>query len=351
MSGKQSPAAPIFEALLDYEKDLPHGQEADVNRFVTNNDWLVNTDYINNLFLYGTGMMRTKIPGLYRTNVYGLLKNYVAVRTAHVSLSSVADAIQITQDRSRLRAFYLTGPSRQHTVKIISQDSAYARGTRHEIEMRQQLAKLKAIRFPRIENVRESENFLLLAEELILGRRFNGRFDRRLFSDCVLPQLTEMYRAYGVRYLPLSGQLPPDTDMKIDDALGGQAGADRLREAMARVIEGDLEAAVSLCHGDLLPSNLAVAGGTVTFLDWEMAHEDVIAFDLLRIAFKYPKLDYMMAAIRETMVRQFTERGCGFEDLLAAYVARKVALNPLRASEYLACWQRHVPEFGRARTV
>ena len=346
ISEKRSQHTRIFEALVDYEKDLPHGQSGEYNRFVANNHWLINTRYINNLFLYDTGLTRHKIPGLYRTNIYGLLKNYLTKKKTLVSLVSAADAIQIKEDGSRLRAFYLRGWPRRHTVKIVAEGSAYFQRARREIATRRRLAELKAIDFPRIEGVHEGKGFLFLAEELVLGRRFNGRRDRKLFLHSVLPQLAEMYRKHGVRYQPIDRYLPSDILTRMDNSLANDTAAAQLRRAMKGIIESHKEAAVSLCHGDLLPSNLAVAGRRVSFLDWEMAQEDVIAFDLLRMALKYPRLDYLGAAIRDTMVGHFTDEGCGFEDLLAAYVTRRAVQDPLRAGEYLTYLRRHAPGFG-----
>jgi hypothetical protein len=66
-------------------------------------------------------------------------------------------------------------------------------------------------------------------------------------------------------------------------------GAPALRRAR-RLVEQNPMITLAFGHGDFLPSNLAVSRDGVCFLDWETAGYAPVAFDLLRLWRKYPRV-------------------------------------------------------------
>ena len=334
----------IFEELFDYEKRVNANQKSRAHRFVKNADWYVNERYMKKIFAYPVLSSENKIPGLSRTHARGLMAQFLFGGKTRESFPSTADAIAIKRTHERLRGFYVTGHPRPHTVKIVCDSPRHKlrEATEREVGTRQRLLALNTIRIPKVLGTEQREEAFVLCEELIMGRRFNIRLDRTLHRSNLLPQLRDTYRAYGVRYAPIETYLPPHLDQQITELLGEKADGKRFKDALHKVIEKNGQAAVSLCHGGLVAGNLAVANGTVFFLDWKLAHEGPIAFDLLKLGVRYPRFAYIVRNIREMMAPDFTEMGCSFDDLLTAFVGRDLIRKPAAVARYLYFWQRHV---------
>ncbi len=336
----------IFEELFDYEKRVNANQKPHAHRFVKNADWYVNERYMKKVFAYPGLSSGNKIPGLSRTHARGLMAQFLIGGKTRESFPSTADAIAIKRTHERLRGFYATSHQHPHTVKIVCDSPRHNKlreATIREVGTRQRLLALNTIRIPKILGAEQRDDAFVLCEELIMGRRFNVRLDRTLHRSNLLPQLRDTYRAYGVRYAPIQTFLPPHLDQQITELLGEKADGKRFRDALHKVIEKNAQAAVSLCHGGLVAGNLAVANGTVFFLDWKLAHEGPIAFDLLKLAVRYPRFAYIVRNIRETMAHDFTEMGCSFDDLLTVFVGRRLlARKSAGVAKYLHFWQLHV---------
>ena len=335
----------IFEELFDYEKRVNAYPKSRANRFVQNADWYVNERYMKKIFAYPVLSSGNKIPGLSRTHARGLMAQFLFGGKTRESFPSAADAIAIKRTHERLRGFYTTGHPHPHTVKIVCDSPRHRlrEATIREVGTRQRLLALNTIRIPKVLGTEQRDDAFVLCEELIMGRRFNVRLDRTLHRRNLLPQLRDTYRAYGVSYAPIQTFLPPHLDQQITELLGEKADGKRFRDALHKVIEKNGQAAVSLCHGGLVAGNLAVANGTVFFLDWKFAHEGPIAFDLLKLALRYPKFVYIVQNIRAIMTRDFNEMGCNFDDLLTAFVGRNLVVRtPAGVAKSLHFWQRHV---------
>jgi len=334
----------IFDELFSYEERNSTGRPPRKSRFVQNTTWYVNENYMGKIFSYPVISSSNKIPGLYRTKIFGLMKNFFLNRGTHKLFPSAADAIQIKDSGERLRAFFNTDDRRRYSLKVVCDSSRkkFIEITKGEISVRGHLTSLGTINVPKIIAGEQRGNAYILCEEMILGRRFNGRFDRALYKESVLPQLRDTYLAYGVKYVPVRDYLTFDINDEIDRLVDAIAGGEQFQIALRKVTGENAPAAVSLCHGGLRPCNLTVSNGKVYFLDWKLANEGFIITDLLRTAVKYPKLDYIMQDIRQVLMADFMKTGCGFEDLLTIGIALEMHRTPGSAPGLLRLWQRHV---------
>ena len=226
---------PAFEAIDTWEARI-FGSSAGISRYVGNNDWLVRPNYLTRLTLYPLGLARPRIPGLHRTNVYGLLRSRLLQQRARTPLASHAEALQFGKDGERLRLFYLGGAGRRLTAKSLPMASAAAEAARREVELRKRLQTLRSVALPRIESVMEERGRLYIAEELIVGRRFSVYLDKRTFQRQLLPQLAATYRALDIESRPLGDFLSPDLEAQVEAILAPLANAGEFRSRLAGTI-------------------------------------------------------------------------------------------------------------------
>lgn len=316
------------------------GSSAGSSRYVRNNAWLVRPNYLARLYLYPLGLARPRIPGLNRTNVYGLLRSHLLQRGARTTLASHAEALQFGKDGERLRLFYLGAVGRQLTVKSLPLDSEAAEAARREVDLRKRLQELRSVALPRIESATAEGSRLFVAEELILGRRFSVHLDARVFRRQLVPQLIATYRALGVESRPLDEFLSSGLGDQVAAILASLPGGREFCAHLTATIASNPPVAVGLCHGDLLPSNLAVADGRVYLLDWGQAKTMPLAFDLLRLAAKYPRARYLTAAVRRLVETDCPVAGSRFDELLTVFLAERIRRDPSGAARHLACWHR-----------
>jgi hypothetical protein len=334
----------IFDELFSLEKRNNNGLLIKHSRFIKKSAWYVNEHYMKILFTYPLIPSSNKIPGLYRTKIFGLMKNFVLNQQTHEMLPSAADAIQIKLSGERLRAFFSIGKTQRHTVKVVcdSNRNKFIEITKNEISIRQMLASFKTINVPKIIATEQSASAFILFEEMIPGRRFNARIDKTLYRENMLPQLRDTYLAYGVKYVPVGDVISLEMHGKIELLVSTMPNSKQFRTALWKIIEKNSAAAVSICHGGLRPCNIAIADDKVYFLDWKFSNEGFIITDLLRTAVKYPKLDYIIQNIRETLTTNFTNTGCNFEDLLTVGIALEMLRVPGNSPGLLQLWQRNV---------
>jgi hypothetical protein len=326
----------LFAALEDYERANSPAKGPKPRTYIRNNAWLVASDYVGTLTLYLSMLYDSRVPGLDRTNIYGLLKNGLTRGANRISFSSQAEAIQLSDTGDRLRSFQITDRHGRQTLKIVAKEHERYGDRRREATVREELARLGTVRFPRLQASFEDAGFHYSCEELVLGRRFSAWLDRAAFKADILPQLTATYRAYGVERQSLSRFLPTDLVAKVETALGAdQRSAGFIRDLRA-VVERNGLVCVSLCHGDLVPSNLAISKTGVVFLDWERSGPGVIAFDLLRIPRKYPRMGHFVAAVRDALEPGLVTPDCDFEGLVTVYTGLSILARPNRAGEYVA---------------
>jgi hypothetical protein len=298
---------------------------------------------MGNIFSYPIISSSNKIPGLYRTKIFGLMKNFVFNRNAHQLFPSTADAIQIKHTGERLRAFYVIDNRQCRSVKVVCDSSrkSFIEITKREISVREHLASLGTINVPKIIAGEQRDSAYILCEEMIQGRRFNARIDRALYRGSMLSQLRDTYLAHGVRYVPIQSYLLPEVSNRVEELVDTVPNSNRFHEVLRNVIEKNSQAAISLCHGGLGPCNLVVTNDKVYFLDWKYANEGLVITDLLRTAVKYPKLDYIIQNIREMLMADFMSNGCSFNDLLTIGIALEIFRTPGGLLRLLRLWQRH----------
>ncbi|MGQ9364810.1 phosphotransferase [Azospirillum sp. ST 5-10] len=217
--------------------------------------------------------------GLPAFNRRRILQLWLVGRRHPVHLPTTADAMQISEDGFRLRVFDL---QRDRSYKVVVIDSRYGPGTENERRVRRDVLPGSGIRFPRIDTVIRRDGYLLMDEDLVRGRQWTICCDGDRFEQEIVEPLRRLARHYGVTRRPLDGMMPAAALRDADGALP-------LVAHLRRLVERNPLVAVSLCHGDLSVSNLAVDGGGAIFLDWEMAREDIVGSDLLLLARRFTR--------------------------------------------------------------
>lgn len=330
----------LWDALSNWEAEHL-GTRPQPRRFAQTKSWLIDERYAKQLWRYPLGLARPRIPGLFRTNVFGLIKSHLLDGARRPRLASAAQAIQRSEDGARLRLFYLAPIAPPITVKMIRKSTERERQAREEIALRRRLEDLRTITVPPIREVSEDGRHLYVAEAFVSGRRFSIRRDAGLLVDRILPELLATYGALGVDQEPLGRHLPAALPAVLRESLAGQPRGSVFLDRLERIIMADPTVPTSLCHGDLLPSNLAVSGGRVYVLDWGRAARKPISFDLLRLASKYPHHDLATAAVRGALDTAVKDQACSFEDQLTAYLGLRIAADPAAAARHLGYWARH----------
>jgi hypothetical protein len=233
--------------------------------------WLVRRDLLA-AGLFSPSSPLRKIPGLR----YGRLLGVAAanIQGAPVELPVNADAIQVGEPGSRLRSFV---SREKRTLKVVRENSHYGPATRREIEWRGRM-KRHPLLVPRLDAHEARDGYLFLHEELIEGRAFNLRRDHALLPSAVFAPLADFYEAFGLSPMPLDAALGPLTGF-----LSGSNGGWRPPAALPALLARNPSVSVSLCHNDLLPSNLAVTAKGVYFLDWGLASFSLCGRDFVKI--------------------------------------------------------------------
>lgn len=329
----------ILAALSSYEAARANAA-IEPARFAQRKVLLANARYLRRSIVLPAATGRLGIPGLRRGQTVGLLAGYMTGSTTVRALASRADAIQLKKNGTRLRAFYLPRGGCSQCVKIVDRQSPQASRLGDEIAVRRRLDRLATITVPAIKRIDEDSRYIYIVEDMVLGRRFDIRRDCARFLEQGLDELARTYRAHGVRHEPLSRHLPANLPAAVAANIHGRKFANAFMDRLRAALERNRPAAVSVCHGDLLPSNLAVSQGRIVFFDWEQAGEGLVSFDLLRLALKYPRARRLPPAIAACVKALSSDLDVCFEDQFTAYLATKIAGNQKRAVERLAYWAR-----------
>ena len=317
------------------------GRRPTQRRFARGKAWLVSESYANRLYLYPLGLARPSIPGLFRTSVFALIRSHLLDGERRPALPSSASALQISEQAERVRLFYLDREGPPLSVKMVGKESDRADHARAEIELRRRIESLGTVTLPKIIDVGESDGHICIAEEFVSGRRFSALRDLDSLARQILPQLLATYRALGLREEPLCGFLPADLAATLEPLLAGRREGEALLARLSPLLAADPAVVTGLCHGDLLPSNLALSGGRAYVLDWGQSKDGPVAFDLLRLATKYPGRPKLTRTVRTAYESAFPDQNCGFGDLVTAYAATRIAANPGNAKKHLAYWAHY----------
>lgn len=256
----------LIEVFNDYE---PNARESD---FLWQKVWITKKSQTLKTLLWCKSCNLAKIPGLYKNKLFGLF-----LKGDRVTIKTSADAALVSDNGNRLRAFYV---SEGKTLKIVRKDSFYGEEIFKEFELREEIAKKSKILMPEMGEIKEQGEFIYLTEKLIEGRRYSVKRDKALFCSKIITPLIEFYSSMGMEKMPLKDALDDMTEFAY-------ANKDKVNPKLMELIEKNPEISVSLCHNDVLSSNLAVSGDDVYFLDWGSAIKTICGRDFVRMGVRY----------------------------------------------------------------
>lgn len=111
--------------------------------------------------------------------------------------------------------------------------------------------------------------------------------------------------------------------------------ADLLSEAFSARLPVD----VSLCHGDLVPSNLCRTQDKIYFLDWDRSGRAPVLRDILRLALRSPDSSAaLLMAMRDALSPILKGNPAV---VFTATIARKMVRMPDHRRALLAFWKQH----------
>lgn len=300
-------------------------------RFVPQGPWLVRRDLIARLPI--AYFASESIPGLAVKRVPGLAA--AALRGAGVDLPLEADALQVAAGGDRVRAFDL---ATARSSKLVVQDSRYGAGTERELYVRQSVLPGTGVGFPPVHEHASDGTYIFLTEQLVQGRRFSPRRDRRLIEAELVEPLMRLAEAQEVRVAPLADVL----GASVAWAIRNDQRADPILARARAVVAANPPVATVYGHGDLLPSNIAVSRSGLVLLDWESAGDMLVGYDLLRLWLKYPDVTALETGAAR-MVASLQTAGLSLADTVALRLAQVLAVSgrPVRAAARRS-WQRMV---------
>ncbi len=297
-------------------------------RFVRRKTWLANTAAVRRL-PWG-GFAPAGMPAFSRRR---LLQLWLATwRNEQYALPTSADCLQINLGGTRLRAFDLR---RDRSYKVVAVDSRYGGSTENEVRVRRDVLPGSGIAFPRVHTLGRHGGYLMMEEELVHGRRWNVRRDGDRFEQDIAAPLSRLIQHFGLDRRPLSSLLPADSRAVLADTDHGLPLVAHLRA----LIERNPQVAVSLCHGDLSASNVAVGPGGAVFLDWEKAREHFVGYDLLMMARGYAGQRHIQGCARRFFTR-FQGGALDFADGLALQMLEDRVSHVQAWDDLSEVWQR-----------
>lgn len=337
---------PILQALCEFEKKSVD-QDIKSRHFAIRQTWLANDAYLPRLAIHFLTLSKPAIPGLFQKHIFGLLLARIRNSGRYRKLASQAAAIQLKTDGNRLRAFFL--PTKANPdgscLKIIPKRDGIAQKTRAEIAFRKKLTELKCITVPKIKAVNEDANYLYVSEELVQGERYRHRRHGALFINQGIPELCAMYIAAGIYFSPLDTFYSISLLNRIKAIFGGSSAADSFIQELENAFRLNPDIPISACHNDLLPSNLGVAQGKLYFFDWELVSEGPIFADLLKLPFKYDRMEEMLQTIAEKMKQHFPAVNKTYSLHFAVYIADRIVKNEKKRDRFLSLWKLHKEKF------
>jgi len=334
----------ILQALSDFETDKS-GKHPAKQLFVCRYPWMVSGHFLKKSVMHLFALKRPPVPGLLFKHIPGLILNWAKSGSMHNHFASSADAIQLKHDHTRLRAFFLSSENtnNNYCLKIVSNKHDIAYRTRDELKTRKALENFSSISIPKIIYTREDDMFIYIVEELIKGRRFRIWQDLKLFKNQGLRELSNTYQLYGVRYEPLQSYLPENIINKVARVLQGLPHSDTFLHELQIAYSANPAVPVSLCHCDLLPSNIGVSNGRLYFFDWEKSQYGTIFHDLMKLPMKYPAITgKLIDAVLTLMKKDFSVNTLSLQHQFTTYTALRVSNKPENASVFLKIWNHYI---------
>lgn len=243
---------------------------------------------------------------------------------------------------SRIRAFYPQTEDRPALcVKILEVKNIWMARAVNEIKQRCLLEELNTLLLPRITSHGLIGDYIYIAEEMIEGRRFSFRRDRDLFIHQALPELISTYQKAGVSKGPITDYFVPNLPQNLLEIDDTNKDYQHIASILTDTFNSGSLLDISLCHGDLVPSNLCRFNNKIYFLDWDASGRSAIIPDLLRLVMKYPsEANSMLHAIRKALRPVIKENPA---PVFTATVARRMVNMPKQRKALLALWKHHYP--------
>lgn len=190
----------------------------------------------------------------------------------------------------RLRAFYVGRGEETSCLRLQGHVDPKTPGVMRAVRARRQVAEHAPTLAPTLleHRIIEESDLGYLRETVVRGRPPKNRGEVEALCLPVASRLQELHRGVGIEARPLS--VAASDDLAEGWRAFGTADEvpDRLRRCVEDLIAADRDVEVSLCHGDLVASNILVFGaappeGNFALVDWEHARKAPIAFDLAKL--------------------------------------------------------------------
>lgn len=338
----------ILGAVCEFEAQAEGAAVPPVRKFARQGPWLASDNVILRLAAALFLPVRPPIPGLFRKHMAGLVLSRIFKAGCAPNLASSAEGMQIKLDGTRLRAFFLPSASFPEglCLKIVPTDKVIAKRTRHEMDIRKKLTELGTITVPAVRSIRETAQYIFVSEELIAGQRFRMRQHERLYCRQGMAELVATYKAFGVSRAPLGDHYSLALGKKIETEIRQLSGGDAFLCVLQAAASGSLNIPISMCHRDLLPSNLCVSNGKLYFLDWEMAAPGPVFTDLMQLPLRYPDRAGLFKAVVQLFAREFEIEGDEISHMFTALIAARIAKEPHKAKKFVDIWRRNQQVFS-----
>src|SRR5699024_8903956 len=244
----------------------------------------------------------------------GLIKERVSAESALIGKFDVDSEV-------RLRAFY---PSKNLTLRY--QKGGHRNGVDRTVQAYKAVHAHAPTLMPKIYDYGSILNGdgVYLVEDIVIGEPATGTEMQTLVTP-LLNRLTEVYRGAGVDYKPLSKVVNKYFKKRWKNFVQDYGVDVRLDESVKDLVRRDDRLAISVSHGDLVRSNILVAGNDYVLVDWEFAGFQPIAFDLSKILLTVPDETLAIENILN-IVNTFAQQGKGnysfTEQLALAHIQR-----------------------------
>ncbi len=330
----------LFDVLGAFESE--YFGKGGQGKFVRYREWYISEKFLPRLALYPFLSSNKKVPGLNYRAIGGGFKD--ALSGHRYEFPSRADCLLIDDANTRVRGFYLHNDPL--VVKIVANSKERLARARKDLEMRDRVQTAGRLFLPKMRHVEDEASHVLSLEDVVFGRKFHRYTDQKLFGSGVLDPLLDTYRSFGLEMAPLSDfydRFERDALPSIVANLDSPVARDFL-ERFESLLDADGSTVASICHGDLVPSNIAIIGNKPMIFDWEYAARYPIPLDLLK-PLSIPKhmgVGRMWATLREALEGDFLG-DYELEDYLVLHIAYFAARRPHNLPRALELWQRLSP--------
>lgn len=346
---RDCPADEVLVLVHQTERRLPGiHEDSTVRVFRKLGRWLIQEAYLDRI-IFRPRMWRTdrRLPGLWPQPFLRGLCALLWCRwcAPRIRGNTSAQAVCVA---SNARAFYVDGG---YTIKV------YLEGRRrrvehlvNEIETRVKLEPLRSLNLPTIRHYDVQGHPPFIAEDMIWGRRCRRSDARQIYAE-LLPQLARTYRQHGIVYRPVDQVIQQDRLIKhltqaLDMVRWNSRWCSRLNflQVAVQLVARRETIPCSFGHGDLSLKNILLSSsGAIYLVDWELAGESPIIFDLHKLLRALPNgwavAEQFLAELNSPPTAR-SSMSCGRQRLLSAFVTidRLVARQSAAAESRLVDW-------------